>query len=40
MGFSKVKTLSVMSKPAEQLELVGEGKARETRLVLCHSRLG
>jgi lysophospholipase L1-like esterase len=30
MGLSKVNTLSVMSKPTEQLELVGEGKARET----------
>lgn len=31
MGFSKVKTLSVISQPSEQPEqLVGEGKARET----------
>jgi lysophospholipase L1-like esterase len=30
MSLSKVNTLSVMSKPTEQLELVGEGKARET----------
>jgi lysophospholipase L1-like esterase len=30
MSVSKVKTLSVISKPTEQLELVGEGKARET----------
>ena len=30
MGLSKVNTLSVVSKPTEQLELVGEGKARET----------
>jgi lysophospholipase L1-like esterase len=30
MSISKVKTLSATSKPTEQLELVGEGKARET----------
>ena len=30
MSVSKVKTLSVVSEPTEQLELVGEGKARET----------
>lgn len=30
MGLSKVKTLSVMSKPPKQLELVGEGNPRET----------
>ena len=30
MGLSKVKTLSVMSKPPQQLELVGEGTPRET----------
>jgi lysophospholipase L1-like esterase len=30
MSISKVKTLSVMSKPTEQLELVGEGNPRET----------
>ena len=29
MGFSKMKTLSVISKPTEQLVLVGEGKPRE-----------
>jgi hypothetical protein len=30
MSISKVKTLSATSKPTEQVELVGEGKARET----------
>jgi hypothetical protein len=29
MGFSKMKTLSVISKPTEQLVLVGEGNPRE-----------
>ena len=42
MGLSKIKTLSVISKPTEQLtkQLVGEGNSEGDSLVLCLSRLG